>query len=186
MKWKYILIGLAFSLLIVLAVFLIAGNILLKAMNVSKESIDYNVFNEPIQEIPCYKEPIVLEGDGYKHLINFKAKYKVSAQIKGKKRYTSDWNAAISPYDLLLVWGKLADNTIDDHIHYSQSGRWYHSKFNFRECPFSTSYINDHAANTHIIPANTEVRKELESINVNQNVHLEGYLIYLEGLYKGK
>ncbi|MGD9580493.1 MAG: hypothetical protein AB7V50_03915, partial [Vampirovibrionia bacterium] len=57
---------------------------------------------------------------------------------------------------------------------------------NFRECPFSTSYINDHAANTHIIPANTEVRKELESINVNQNVLLEGYFIYLEGLYKGK
>ena len=73
----------------------------------------------------------ILEGKDYKYVLTPKASYNVSALIKGKKKYDWDWGAQISPYDLLLVWGDLANTNINSGIQYSQSGRWYHSRFSY-------------------------------------------------------
>lgn len=176
--------------LIIIAIFIAIAVIVMavkfnNSVTVPSLSASSSSLKEPIQSSPNGKELIVLEGKDYKYILTPKASYNVSALIKGKKKYDWDWGAQISPYDLLLVWGDLANTNIKDGIQYSQSGRWYHSRYP-ATCPYSYQYINDHAANTHIIPANQEVRKALDVINVNQKVRIEGYLIYLEGLYKGK
>lgn len=182
---KFELIGLIIiALFIALAVIVMAVKFS-NSSSIARLSTSYSPLGEPLQTSPDGKEPIVLEGKDYKYILTPKASYKISALIKGKKKYDWDWGAQISPYDLLLVWGDLANPNIDDGIQYWQSGRWYHSKYG-ANCPFSYQYINDHAANTHIIPANEVVRKALDAVNVNQNVRIEGYLIYLDGLYKGK
>lgn len=183
---KFEVIGLiliAFFILVAVIVMAVRYN---DSASLLRTSTSLSVLDEPVQTSPYGKEPIVLEGKDYKYLLTPKASYRISAQIKGKKKYNWDWNAAISPYDLLLVWGDLANPTIDDGIKYSQSGRWYQSSFSKSKCPFKYNYINDHAANNHIIPANAEVRKSLDLLQVDQNVHIEGYLVYLDGLHKGK
>ena len=35
----------------------------------------------------------------------------------------------ISPVDLAIVWGKLAEPEFDKYITYSQGNRWYHYKW---------------------------------------------------------
>lgn len=183
---KFEVIGLILIAFFILVAVIVMAVRYSDSASLLRTSTSLSVLDEPVQTSPYGKDPIVLEGNDYKYLLTPKASYRISAQIKGKKKYDWDWNAPIAPYDLLLVWGDLANPDIDDGIKYSQSGRWYHSNYSKSKCPFKYNYINDHAANNHIIPANAQVRKSLDLLKVDQNVHIEGYLVYLDGLHKGR
>ena len=52
--------------------------------------------------------------------------------------------------------------------------------------PFDHSYIVTHSGNHHTIPANYNVRRALKSIRKNDKVILEGYLVNVNGTYRGK
>ncbi|MGD9580494.1 MAG: tetratricopeptide repeat protein [Vampirovibrionia bacterium] len=153
---------------------------------IEKSSMPHSVYDEPVQSNPGDKQPIILTGKDYNYTLTPKASYKVAALVKSKKHYNWDWNSNISPYDLLLLWGDLANPDIDNKINFSQSNRWYHSRYQIEECPFERSYINNHAANTHIIPADENIKRSLDSLKAGQNIYMEGYLVYLDGTYQNK
>jgi hypothetical protein len=108
--------------------------------------------------------------------IEILATYQISAAVKSKCSYSADYPAQVSPIDLVLAWGDLNQSAIDRHIRYSQSGRWYYFRFD-DDTPVSQSYIQEHSANVHMIPADDRIAAQLGRIRVNDYVVLKGSLV---------
>jgi hypothetical protein len=152
-----------------------------KMTGVEPDEIDAS--QDPVQ-IP-YKadEPIAREvKDGYL-MITPVAEYKISGVVVGKGTYSSDWAGEISPVDLVIAWGKLADPGSDRYITYTQGYRWYFYRCK-AESPFDNSYVISHSSNNHIIPANENIRKAVKAVRRKDKVVLEGFLVNLKGTYK--
>jgi len=104
-----------------------------------------------------------------------RAEYELMGIIKSKKKY-SDFPSQISEYDLAIAWGDLNKKEIDRFIKYSQSGRWYHYRYE-SGLAVSQDYISKNSANIHIIHKNKEVLKEVKKINEGDYVKLKGFLV---------
>jgi hypothetical protein len=149
------------------------------------ETDEIDISRDPLQTPQPSAEPII-KGIKNGHLtLTPVADYRISAVVVGKKAYNGGWESQISPLDLAMVWGKLAEAPYDKYIEYWQNSRWYF--FRYKEgSPFDHSYAVTHSGNHHTIPANYNVRKALESIRKNDKVTLEGYLVNVKGTYRGK
>ena len=140
----------------------------------------YGIIEDPVQEDVIGEPFVKIESGGNTYKLTKKATYNIEAVVKSKKKYTRDLSSVISNYDFALAWGELNEPDIDEHIDYSQSGRWYYYKYD-SSTPVSKTYIGQHSANVHLIPANDLVAKQISKVNVNDLVELEGYLVYVKG-----
>jgi len=147
------------------------------------EPDEMDTSQDPIQ-IP-YKadEPMTVKVKNGYLMITPVAEYKISGVVVGKGTYSSDWAGEISPVDLAIAWGKLADPGANRYITYTQGYRWY-----FYQCksegPFDHSYVISHSSNNHIIPANENIRRAVKTVKKKHQVVLEGFLVNLKGTYK--
>jgi hypothetical protein len=117
--------------------------------------------------------------------IHPQAGYRVGAIVRGKKRYRRDLTSPISPYDLILTWGVMAEESFNRQVSYSQGGR----RFFFRpkrDASVTIDWIYLNSSNNHIIPANDNIRKALSRIRKNERVLLEGYLVNVYANKKGR
>jgi hypothetical protein len=113
------------------------------------------------------------------------AEYKVSGVVVSKKAYGDGWESQISPVDLAIVWGRLAEPEYDRYIKYWQGNRWYF--FRYKEgSPFDHPFVVMHSGNHHMIPENGNVHRALKLIRKKDKVVLEGYLVNVRGTYRGK
>ena len=113
------------------------------------------------------------------------AHYSIAALVVSKKKYSTDWNAQLAPFDLALAWGDLALPENNRQVKYEQYSRWYRFKVE-PDSSLSIDYIYKHSANTHLIPANSNVHRAIEQIQEKDVVLLEGYLVNLKGTYKNR
>jgi len=138
---------------------------------------------DPIQMPFKADEPMTVKVKNGYFMITPVAEYKISGVVVGKATYSSDWAGEISPVDLAIVWGKLADPGANRYITYTQGYRWY-----FYQCksegPFDHSYVISHSSNNHIIPANENIRRAVKTVKKKHQVVLEGFLVNLKGTYK--
>jgi len=152
-----------------------------KMTGIEPDEIDAS--QDPIQ-IPYKADELITKEikNGY-FTITPVAEYKISGVVVGKGIYSSDWAGEISPVDLAIAWGKLADPGSNRYITYTQGYRWY-----FYQCkagsPFDYSYINSHCSNNHIIPSNENIRRAVKTVKKKDKVVLEGFLVNLKGIYK--
>ena len=139
---------------------------------------------EPIQVPVDSPEsvPIVFR-DGRADLTKV-TKYDVSARICGRQKYSQPWQSYVAPYDLCLAWGDVGTKNLDAWLSFSQDMRWYHFRLK-RDAPVSVPYVTDHTANTHLIYANDNLKKAVSRLKKNDVVRLRGYLVTLQGTYKG-
>ena len=131
---------------------------------------------DPVQSDSGQPSVFGYQGKQGMYQLDFLATYQISAAVKSKQSYTADYPAQVSPLDLVLAWGDLNQSDIDRHIHYSQSGRWYFSRFD-AGTPVSQAYIQEHSANVHMIPADDGIATQLNRIRVNDYIELSGYLV---------
>jgi hypothetical protein len=108
------------------------------------------------------------------------ARYKITAVTLARERYRLDQAAELAPIDLALGWGSMSAASIINDLSISQSGRWYEYRWP-GEPPLDPGIIATHSANTHCLPANSELRKKLLSIKRHDLVTLEGYLVEVTG-----
>jgi hypothetical protein len=146
---------------------------------------DIDISHHPRQTSYVSEEPIVRKIKDGLFTITPLAEYKVFGRVVSKKSYSYDWNDKISPIDLAIVWGKLAEPESGRYITYSQSNRWYFYKYK-PESPFDNSYVITHSANNHIIPANKNIHRAIKTIKKKDGVVLEGFLVNIKGTYKGQ
>jgi hypothetical protein len=140
---------------------------------------------DPIQTSHKSDEPIIRENKNGDFTMTSVAKYKISGIVVGKEAYSSGWKGEISPVDLTLVWGKLAEPNYDRYITYSQRNRWYFYQYKAGS-PFDNSFVISHSGNNHIIPANENIHGAVKTIREKDKVVLEGFLVNIKGTYKGQ
>jgi hypothetical protein len=125
---------------------------------------------DPIQTSAKSDEPIIKEIKDGHFTITPVAEYKISGVVVSKKTYSSDWDGKISPVDLAIVWGKLAEPWHDRYITFWHGFRWYNYKWK-EGSPFEASYIITHSSNNHIIPEKTaRIIKRCKRKQVNENI----------------
>lgn len=115
-----------------------------------------------------------------KYTVTPLATYSLKAVVLSKSRYRFDPGADLVPMDLALGWGSMSIAAVINDLKISQSGRWY--EYSWRgEAPLDPNQIATHSANTHCIPANDGVRRQLLSVRRHELVTLEGYLVEIAG-----
>jgi hypothetical protein len=140
---------------------------------------------DPVQTPHAFEEPIVIQMKKDVFSLTALAEYKVSGMVVCKTFYSDDWDGKISPVDLAIVWGKLAEPEYNRYITFWHGFRWYNYKWK-EGSPFDPSYIITHSSNNHIIPANQNIYRAIKTIKKKDKVVLEGFLVNLKGTYEGK
>jgi hypothetical protein len=127
---------------------------------------------EPLQ-IDLSDAPPVRHG---RWLLTPRATYEVTARILSREDYRFDPIADLVPEDLALGWGPMSDNLVLAHFEIAQGARFY--TWRPRDAlPVAREIVISHSANTHVIPANQNVRRQLAALRVGQVVHLRGDLV---------
>ncbi|MBC9249801.1 hypothetical protein A9179_05885 [Pseudomonas alcaligenes] len=105
--------------------------------------------------------------------------FALEALVLGREDYRHDRGAAVSPTDLALGWGPMADPQVLARIDISQGNRWY--RWHVDEFPIERRAIETHSANMHMIPATAEVATALATVEAGQQIALRGQLVRVDG-----
>jgi hypothetical protein len=128
------------------------------------------VANEPLQSKT--QEKPWQHGN---YLITPLADYDVTARVLSKKNYAWDNSAELSPVDFVLGWGIMSDSALLDTLRISQSRRWFYVYW--QSLSVDPNQIMGHSANTHILPANNSVARQIKQARRNDIIRLRGYLV---------
>ncbi len=104
------------------------------------------------------------------------AEFQLRARILSREDYRFDNEAKLSPLDLALGWGRMADPVVYQQLAISQSGRWYHYRWQGQP-PIPSDEIISSSANMHMVPENAAVEQQLAKLKAGQIIKLQGYLI---------
>jgi len=113
------------------------------------------------------------------HTVSTLQSFQLEARILGREDYYFDRGAKLSPTDLALGWGPMADPDVLRHISISQRNRWYF--WRAEQLPIERRQIEIHSANMHLIPANPDVANTLAGLEEGQQIRLSGQLVRVEG-----
>lgn len=131
----------------------------------------------PVQGMldPNAVAPWVVRGFTFKAL----ATYSVTARILHVAPYSHDSWSDVCPLDFALGWGRMSDPAVYEQLDISQFERHYIWRYP-NTPPIPEDEINTHSANTHILPANDNVRDLLFTFQRHDLVHLAGYLVHID------
>jgi len=71
----------------------------------------------------------------------------------------------------------MSDNRVLRTFEITQGARFYSWMPKQQDLPISRQVVIEHSANTHVIPADSATRRQLERLRVGQVVHLTGFLV---------
>lgn len=103
------------------------------------------------------------------------AAYTVRARILSLHRYWHDGASDLSPMDLALGWGPMADPAILKQVDIWQQERFYY--WSSGSLPLSADQISSHSANTHLVPATPLIADGLRALRAGQHVEITGDLV---------
>jgi hypothetical protein len=105
-----------------------------------------------------------------------RAHYHITARVLGLERYHIDTLAKLVPEDLALGWGPMSDNRTLRTFDTSQSNRFFYWRpKGAMTMPRET--VIAHSANTHVIPADSQVERRLSHLRRGEVVTLSGDLV---------
>lgn len=103
------------------------------------------------------------------------AGYSIEARVLSREDYSFGTEAELSPTDLALGWGPMSDDAVLSKVDISQGNRFFY--WRVEAFPIPQREIESHAANTHIVPADALVKRQLSNVRKGQIVKIKGYLI---------
>lgn len=136
------------------------------------EAIDWR--RDPVQS-NTDRQPIELKTRRGPAVLTPRAAYDVAASVAGSEPYRFDASAFLSPLDLVLTWGDLPLPAWRERLDYSQQWRFYF--WRTEDLELDADYVIRHSANTHLIPANRNLRRALFAIDAGDEVRLRGLLV---------
>ncbi|MBQ8482357.1 MAG: hypothetical protein IJ532_07485 [Alphaproteobacteria bacterium] len=120
-------------------------------------------------------------------IVSPKVKYAVTGKVAYVERYSGWWEKFahgydpshsiyndLSPIDLTLVYGSLADKEKYSLINFDHEYRT--AKLTYPRNSVSYNELIDYLNNYHIIPANNHIRRALDTILTDDTIYIEGYL----------
>lgn len=139
------------------------------------EGVDRAAHRHPVQVIRPDLPAFSIE----EYQVTPRAEFSLEARVLSAATYESGREADLSPVDLALGWGPMADDRVLDRIRISQGDRCYF--YSWSEAPpIPRSEIVEHSSNMHLIPASDEIRTALKAVKAGQVVRLRGYLVRVE------
>lgn len=108
-----------------------------------------------------------------------RARFQVEARVLATERYFLDPMADLSPVDLALGWGPMSDEVVIDQLDISQGERFAYA-LPRGPLPISHTLFLLTFSNFHVIPANSQIERELKSLRRGQVVRLQGQLVDVE------
>ena len=136
-----------------------------------------------VQPAPSSLPPSTPQSDGSwrvaEHNLSALQDFQLEARILAREDYYLDRGAKLSPTDLALGWGPMANPEVLRHISISQRNRWYF--WRAEQLPIERRQIETHSANMHLIPATPEVASTLAQLKEGQQIRLSGQLVRVEG-----
>jgi len=142
----------------------------------STAEIDYAAPDKVIENAPQQTELAEITPIPFDYyVIQPMAEFRLEARVLAREDYHFGREADLSPTDLVLGWGKMADPQVLKQITIRQSGRWYF--WQVESFPIPRRSIETQSANMHFIPANDEVARTLKQIRPGQLITLQGYLV---------
>lgn len=104
------------------------------------------------------------------------ARYEIRAKVLSIERYRTGPDADLSPVDFALGWGPMSDNAITKQLNITQGNRWY--QYSWSDAPpIDPAIIVRTSANTHLVPADDNIKARLLKVRRGEIVNLKGYLI---------
>lgn len=177
-------------LLTLLTVLLAAGLLAQKRTieeGVESSSVSYgiNASMEPLQKQTAFYSTVMKSDSGTATLTS-DTLYSISARVESVRGYDDDISS-IAPYDLLLAWGQVAENSDGNSLAWEQSDRQGTVSGSLKtrgETEIDTAYVISHISNNHVIPANSNIMAGMASIQPGDLVRIDGRLVDLK-LTKG-
>lgn len=108
--------------------------------------------------------------------LTVRANYRITARILARERYHFDALSDLVPEDLALGWGPMSDNRILRTLEIYQAGRFYFWRASAHSS-IQRDYVITHSANTHVIPQNAVIARQLARLRPGQVVTLSGELV---------
>jgi hypothetical protein len=137
---------------------------------------------DPEQGPPDGLMPFRLDRGGYEFTLTPLATYTARGVVLGEEGYSSGWNSLLAPCDVALAWGSLLEGDLYREISWSQSGRWYWWEWEdgASEKVKDERFVARWSANTHIIPADDNLRRAAKGLRSGTPVELSGYLVKVD------
>jgi hypothetical protein len=132
------------------------------------------VYEEPVQH-SFTGDTIQKRVGDYTFTIVPVATYKIRALVICKKYYNVDAVDKLTPVDLCIVWGDMAESANIQYFRCAQRDRGCF--ITAEDSPLNEWYVETHFSNIHIIPADNSILEVINTIKVNQAVYLEGFLV---------
>lgn len=104
------------------------------------------------------------------------AEFAVRARVLSREDYRFDREARLSPTDLALGWGRMADPAVYRRLDISQGGRFYRWRYQ-GDPPIPHREIVESSANMHLIPADAAVSAALATVRAGDMVRFRGLLV---------
>lgn len=129
------------------------------------------VAEEPVQET-CPPHVVAQVKD---YTLTAVATYTIRARVLHTKHYWADGNDLV-PYDVALGWGRMSDQAVLDRLEISQGNRFFFYQWR-NASPIPEKEIECHAANNHLIAANSSVAHVIGGLYLGEIVTMQGYLV---------
>jgi hypothetical protein len=108
--------------------------------------------------------------------LSVRATYQLTARVLAREPYHFDALSDLIPEDLALGWGPMSANRILRTVEISQGNRFYYWRAT-AATPIPRESIIAHSANTHVIPQNSLIARQLRQLRPGQVVTLSGELV---------
>lgn len=105
--------------------------------------------------------------------------FRISGRVLSVRTYNSGREAELSPLDIALGWGGMADLGNINQLELAQRNRWLYWKA--QRLPMPRAELVASMANIHIIPADAAVVAQLADLPVGVMVELHGDLVEARG-----
>ena len=159
-------------LAIVFLVFALAGAVHWARQRPIARASGVLVAAEPAQTEPKSRA-VIRHGD---FALTPLADFYIEARVLSRHDYAFDAGSALAPIDLALGWGRMSDSAVIERLDISQSARFF--TYHWTDLPpIPPAEIVRSAANMHLIPANSDVGRDLARVRVGEIVALRGELV---------
>lgn len=175
-RWIWILLAL---LLVALAWAAKGGSAGATVVAASACALPASAFGEPRPDQPL-QSPVPAGIAPFAHagfMVTPLAAFALEGRVLSREDYRLDPESALSPTDLALGWGRMADPAVYRQLAISQSGRWYHYRWDERGPPLPPQEIVRSSANMHLVPGTPAVASALARVDADQVVRLRGLLV---------
>jgi len=138
-----------------------------------------DVSKDPEQSVCYFCDPLKITVKNINYTLTPVANYKICGMVLAKNTFfLIDGGADVAPIDVGLAWGKMAEPEYDKYMSYSSSNRFLQWNYK-RDFPFSYDFLNSHVSHNHIIPADENILRAVNSFKNKENACMEGYLVNL-------